>query len=62
MIGTTQLFTLRVPEEEDEEADGPAEDLCLAACRFLARETEGVYQVDGQGFFAPDGTLLLQET
>jgi hypothetical protein len=54
MISTMQLFTLRPP------ARGAAER-CGEICRFLARETAGVYQVDGQGFFAADGTLLMSE-
>jgi hypothetical protein len=53
MIGTRQLFTLEVMADDEV----PVEDLC----RFLAQATEGVYQVDGQGFFAADGTLLVQE-
>jgi hypothetical protein len=59
MISTTQLFTLR-PVGNQVGPEG-AEKLCKAICRFLARETAGVYQVDGQGFFAPDGTLLVKE-
>ena len=45
----------------------PASDTALLdrlgaeVCQFLARQTDGVYQADGQGFFAPDGSLLLQE-
>jgi hypothetical protein len=54
MISTTQLFTLRP-------TTAGADDWCGPICRFLARETAGVYQVDGQGFFAADGTLLLKE-
>jgi hypothetical protein len=30
-------------------------------CRYLARRTEGIYQVDGRGFFQADGKLLLAE-
>src|SRR5580765_6063593 len=30
-------------------------------CRFLCAETDGIYQVDGQGFFKADGTLLVRE-
>jgi hypothetical protein len=59
MISTTQLFTLR-PVGNQVGPEG-AEKLCESICRFLARETAGVYQVDGQGFFAPDGNLLLKE-
>jgi hypothetical protein len=59
MIGTTQIFTLG-PVDPDDVADlGP---LCLGLCRFLARETAGVYQADGAGFFAADGTLLVPES
>ena len=41
--------------------EGKIEQGCLALCRHLARETEGFYQVDGVGFFAADGTLLVRE-
>jgi hypothetical protein len=59
MISTRQLFTVRRPIDHSDEI--LVEQLCVAVCRFLARVTEGVYQADGQGFFRPDGTLLLQE-
>jgi hypothetical protein len=54
MIGTQQLFTLARPPELDGQ-------MCEALCRFLADQTAGVYQIDGQGFFAADGTLLVKE-
>jgi hypothetical protein len=57
MISTEQLYTLSLTGAERPEA----EEVCVAACRFLARETAGVYQVDGQGFFGADGRLLLAE-
>ena len=43
------------PPADDGEAWEEYED------RYLAAATQGVYQVDDQGFFSPDGTLLLQE-
>jgi hypothetical protein len=53
IVGAKQLFTIqRTPH------DAPA---CLHLCRWLAGRVEGIYQVDGQGFFAADGTLLVQE-
>ncbi len=59
VISTCQLFTLH---ELSEEFERPViEKLCLTFCRFLARETAGVYQVDEQGFFAAEGTLLVEE-
>ncbi len=30
-------------------------------CRYLAHVTEGIYQIDGAGFFAADGRLLVSE-
>jgi hypothetical protein len=55
MISTRQLFTLRP-------SGGAGAQVAVAVCRYLAGATEGVYQVDNQGFFAPDGTLLLSES
>jgi hypothetical protein len=54
-IQTRQLFTLERPEDAD------VEQMCLALCRFLATTTDGFYQVDQQGVFAADGTLLVAE-
>jgi hypothetical protein len=54
VIGTAQLFTL-CP------AEGSGREFCEAVCRHLARQTDGVYQVDGHGFFDAAGTLLLKE-
>jgi hypothetical protein len=55
VIGSSQLFVMERP------ADHADETLCVGLCRFLAKQTAGVYQVDDQGFFSPEGTLLLQE-
>jgi hypothetical protein len=59
VIRTEQLFTLEQPLAED--GDALAEDVCRAACRFLARATNGVCQEDGQGFFDENGVLLVRE-
>jgi hypothetical protein len=59
VIRTTQLFTLDRPIDSAD--DSHVEQLCLEICRFLARQTDGVYQIDHQGFFALDGTLLVRE-
>lgn len=56
MIQTTQLFTL-----QSEEDSARAESVCVALCRFVAERTAGVYQIDGSGFFAVDGSLLVAE-
>jgi hypothetical protein len=59
MIGTKQLFTIRRPA--DGANDEGAAKRCLALARFFARTTEGVYQIDEQGFFDADGILLVRE-
>jgi hypothetical protein len=58
MIGAAQVFTLG-PIDPDDWPE--VEQLVLSLSRWLAKETAGVYQVDGQGFFAADGTLLVSE-
>jgi hypothetical protein len=59
VIATKQLLTVRRPLDAANEVMVDA--ICTALARYLARNTEGVYQVDQQGFFRPDGLLLLQE-
>jgi hypothetical protein len=56
MIQTAQLFTLQCSDT----AVIP-DRICVALCRFLAETTAGVYQIDGRGFFAADGALLVAE-
>ena len=59
VIQTRQLYTLRQPVDHADEVR--LEKVSLGICRFLATESHGVYQSDAEGFFAADGTLLLQE-
>jgi hypothetical protein len=59
MVSTSQVFTLG---PLDPDAGAAVESLYVGLCRFLARETAGVYQIDGQGFFAADGTLLVPDS
>jgi hypothetical protein len=59
VIGSQQLFTLECPRDRFEEE--LVRKLCLTVCQYLARETEGVYQVDRQGFFAANGKQLVSE-
>ncbi len=57
IVQTRQLFTLGRPA-----GDAPLlDDVCLALCRFLAAAADGVYQIDGRGFFAADGSLLVRD-
>jgi hypothetical protein len=59
VINTRQLFTLRssVGQEAPEAVAWTGTELC----RYLARSTAGVYQVDGVGFSAADGAVLVSE-
>jgi hypothetical protein len=58
-IQTQQLIVIRKPLDAMNES--ALEDLLLACCRYLASQTDGVYQIDGQGWFSATGELLLQE-
>jgi hypothetical protein len=59
VIQTKQLITLRKPLDAADEVT--LEKVLEATCRFLAANTAGVYQIDGKGWFAASGELLLQE-
>jgi hypothetical protein len=59
MVSTTQMFTLF--RSEDQGAATLLQQVCINVCQYLACATAGVYQVDNQGFFTPEGELLLQE-
>jgi hypothetical protein len=59
MIRTKQLFTIRRPIDAANEVT--VEGVCLGLARYLAQITEGIYQIDQQGFFNANGLLLLQE-
>jgi hypothetical protein len=54
-IQTRQLVTLEPP------ADADLDSLLVAACRFIAVATDGVYQIDGKGWFSAAGELLIPE-
>jgi hypothetical protein len=64
VIGTSQLFTIHqvLNDDADEAEDSHyIETLCLNLCQFLARCTDGIYQIDRRGFFTADGMLLVAE-
>jgi hypothetical protein len=54
MIQTMQMFTVSDPTNTQSQ-------LCADLCRHLARATDGIYQVDGRGFFSADGALLIED-
>jgi hypothetical protein len=57
MISTKQLFALNASSADDD----LAAQICLALCRYFARVTDGVYQIDGRGFFDNQDNLLVEE-
>ena len=59
VVRTQQLVTLRKPLDHADES--ALETVCEEAVRFLAAQSRGVYQIDGRGWFAADGALLLPE-
>jgi hypothetical protein len=59
VIQTKQLITLRKPVDAADEV--LLEKVLDALTRFLASATDGVYQIDGRGWFAASGELLVQE-
>ena len=58
-VQTKQLIALRKPLDAADEVT--LERLLEEACRLLAAQTDGVYQIDGRGWFSAAGELLLQE-
>jgi hypothetical protein len=59
IISTRQLITLLAPDDPQHHV--ALDLLCTAASQFLARETAGIYQIDEQGLYAPNGILLVRE-
>src|SRR5262249_24637788 len=59
VVSTSQLFTLDCPRDRAEQF--PVGTFCQDLCRYLAQQTQGVYQIDTSGFFAPDGRRLVKE-
>ena len=59
VIQAQQLFTIRKP------IDGPNESLVERLCSELSKRFaqlgEGIYQTEGEGWFAADGELLIRE-
>jgi hypothetical protein len=59
VIQSKQMVTVRKPLDSSNES--AIEDLCQAVCRAIAESADGVYQVEGDGWYAADGRRLLQE-
>lgn len=59
LIGARQVFATEVPDAEPARTTLAA--LALELCKHLADQTGGFYQIDQQGFFAADSSLLIPE-
>lgn len=59
VVQSRQLITVRKPVDSPNES--AVEDLCRSICQVLAGRAEGVYQVEGDGWYAADGQPLLKE-
>jgi hypothetical protein len=56
---TRQLFIVGIPSGLH--SDETVERLSTTLSQFLAQQTKGIYQVDGEGFYDAKGMLLLEE-
>jgi hypothetical protein len=59
LIAVKQVFTWELQDHDT--AAAPLAQLAGELCRYLAAKTSGVYQQDGCGFCAADGTILVPE-
>jgi hypothetical protein len=59
VIQTKQVVTVRKPLAHPDEVG--VEKLCETLCRTLAAAGDGVYQIEGVGWYAGDGTELVKE-
>ena len=59
VIQAKQLVALRQPIDHADEAR--LEQMCVFIAQYFAQQLGGIYQIDGKGYFAADGTLRLQE-
>ncbi len=58
MISTRQMITMR---REDRGRDQPSRDICHDMAVYLACFSDGVYQVDDEGFFDARGKQIVRE-
>ena len=59
VVQTQQLITIRKPVDHSNEV--AVDELCQSLCRVLAATADGVYQIEGDGWYSAEGALLLQE-
>lgn len=59
VIQTQQLVTIRKPVDHANES--AVEELCQSLCQNIATSADGIYQIENDGWYAADGSLLLKE-
>jgi hypothetical protein len=59
VIQSRQLVTIRKPVDHPNES--AVDDLCRGLCHTLAEAAEGVFQVEGDGWYSAAGERLLTE-
>jgi len=59
VIQTRQMVTLRKPFDHSDETKLDA--ICEYLMQALAQASDGIYQIDGKGWFGADGERLVQE-
>ena len=59
VIQARQLVTVRKPLDHANEIE--VERVCLAICEKFAQAADGIYQVEGDGWYAANGILILKE-
>lgn len=59
LIAVRQVFAAELPDEEP--ARSALSPVALELCKYLAEQTGGYYQIDHQGFFNAETTLLIAE-
>ena len=59
VIQSKQLVTVRKPVDSPNES--ATEDVCRALCQRIAERSDGIYQVEGDGWYSAAGDRLLTE-
>ena len=59
LINTRQVFVMQIA---DEARDGIVGEMCRRLCEYLAGKSRGFIQVDGEGLYEAEGSLLIPES
>ena len=59
VIQARQLITIRKPLDHANEVE--VERVALAICQKLAQAADGIYEIEGEGWYGSNGILILKE-